>query len=71
MPKNSLRAKWNTANARLANKPFDDLFGVPKNDEPPNKGLQSDGAKACPHTWSLVTVEGFKCIECGHITPRS
>jgi len=26
MPKHSWRAKWNTANARLANKPFDDLF---------------------------------------------
>jgi len=26
MPKNSQRAKWNTANARLANKPFDKLF---------------------------------------------
>ncbi len=25
----SLRAKWNTANARLANKPFDDLFATP------------------------------------------
>ena len=26
MSKNSMRAKWNTANAKLANKPFDDLF---------------------------------------------
>ncbi len=28
MSKHSLRAKWNTANARLANKPFDDLFAT-------------------------------------------
>lgn len=26
MSKNSMRAKWNTSNAKLANKPFDDLF---------------------------------------------
>ncbi len=26
MSHNSMRAKWNTANARLANKPFENLF---------------------------------------------
>jgi len=31
MSHNSMRAKWNTANARLANKPFDAIFiGTPK-----------------------------------------
>lgn len=34
MSKHSMRAKWNTANARLANKPFDDLFA-----EKPKKGV--------------------------------
>lgn len=33
MTNHSMRAKWSTANARLANKPFDDLF----NDETLNK----------------------------------
>lgn len=32
--------------------------------------VQSDGASTCAHTWSLLTAEGLKCIECGHITPR-
>ena len=31
MSKHSMRAKWNTANAALANKPFDDLFQVKEN----------------------------------------
>lgn len=31
MSHHSMRAKWNTANARLANKPFDGIFiGTPK-----------------------------------------
>jgi hypothetical protein len=32
MTRHSARAKWNTANARLANKPFDNLFTY---DKPP------------------------------------
>jgi hypothetical protein len=34
MSHHSARAQWNTANARLANKPFDDLFAE-KKPEPP------------------------------------
>lgn len=29
MPKHSMRAKWNTANAKLANEPFANLFDDP------------------------------------------
>jgi hypothetical protein len=32
MTRHSSRAKWNTANTRLANKPFDDLFAQAKPD---------------------------------------
>lgn len=31
----SARAQWNTANARLANKPFDDLFAEKKQEPTP------------------------------------
>lgn len=34
MPHYSARAQWNTANARLANEPFDYLFGECKCDDP-------------------------------------
>ncbi len=34
MTKHSLRAKWNTANAQLANKPFDQLFAMQHKDHP-------------------------------------
>ena len=42
-----------------------------KDDEAVEHSMQSNGASTCAHTFSLLTAEGLKCIECGHIAPRS
>lgn len=62
MSKHSARAKWNTANARLANKPFEHIF-----DEPQEVDLP-DGVP-CKHPGCLSHVS-HPCEGCGRIAGR-
>jgi phage FluMu protein Com len=51
----SARAQWNTANARLANKPFDDLFAEKPIPDEIERGIRHTGAR-CPHCKQLQQI---------------